>query len=45
MRELFYLYSLDLSRKMKEKKQWNCRWEKMSKAIEENELRVTIKRV
>ena len=32
---------------MKEKKQkkpqWNCRWEKVSKAIEENEL--TIKRL
>ena len=30
---------------MKEEKQWNCRWEKVSKATEENELTVTIKRL
>ena len=42
MREPIYSYSLNLQRKKKEKK-WNCRWEKMSKAIEENELAVTIK--
>ena len=30
-------------KKNKEKKQWNCRWEKMSRATEENKLTVTIK--
>ena len=30
--------------KSKKKKQWNCRWEKMSKAIEENELTIMIKK-
>ena len=29
--------------KFKKKKQWNCRWEKISKAIEENKFTVTIK--
>ena len=31
--------------KVKKEKQWNCRWEKMSKAIEENKLTGTIKRL
>ena len=52
MNEFIYSYSLTLSRKIKVKsenyiynlKQWNCRWEKMSKAIVENKLTVTIKR-
>ena len=44
MRELFHTYSLNLYRKIKESKQWSCRREKMSKEIEENETRVTIKR-
>ena len=35
MRGLIYTYSLNLYKKFK-KKQWNCRWEKMSKAREEN---------
>ena len=45
MRELICSYSLNVLRKIKEKKQWNCRWEKMSNAIEENKLTVTMKRL
>ena len=45
MRKIIYSYSLSLSRKMKEKKHWNYRWEKKSQVIEENELTVTIKRL
>ena len=30
-------------KKLKKEKKRNCRWEKMSKAIEENKLKVTIK--
>ena len=36
MREVIYWYSLNLYRKIKGKKQWSCRWEEMSNAIEEN---------
>ena len=40
-----YSYSLNVWRKIKGKKQhWTCRWEKMSKAVEENKLTVTIRR-
>ena len=42
-RKLIYLYSLNVERKIKEKETGNCRWEKMGKAIEENELTVLIK--
>ena len=35
-RELNYSSLLNASRKTKEKTQWTCKWEKMSKAIEEN---------
>ena len=45
MRELIYSYSLNLQRKIKEKKQWNSRWEKMSKATKENKLTIMIKRL
>ena len=43
-RELIYSYSLNVLRKIKEKKHWTCRWKKMSKAIEENKLKVLNKR-
>ena len=40
-----YSYSLNVWRKIKGKKQhWTCRWEKMSKAVEENKLTVMIRR-
>ena len=42
MRQLIYLYSLNLERKFKEKMSSN-RWEKMCKAIAESKLTVTIK--
>ena len=31
-------------KKNERKRQWNCRWEKMSKAMEENELTIMIKK-
>ena len=36
MKELIYIFPLNLSEKIKEKKRCNCRWKKKSKAIEEN---------
>ena len=37
---IYYIYKKKLK-----KKQWNCKSERMSKATEENELAVTIKRL
>ena len=43
MRELIYSYPLNLYRKIKEKKTVKLQMKKMSTAIEENKLTVTIK--
>ena len=45
MRELTYTYSLNLYRKIKEKKIVELQMRKKSKAIEENRQKVTIKRL
>ena len=45
MRELIYSYSLNLQRKIKEKNSGIADEKKICKAIEENKLAVTIKKL
>ena len=44
MRQLIYSCLSNVIEKLKKKKQWNCRWERMSKVTEEIRLTVLIKR-
>ena len=44
-REPIYTYSLNVYRKIQEKKQWPCRWEKVNKTAEEKKLTIMIKKL
>ena len=41
----FYWTEISFYKEKQKKKKWNCRWQKLSKAIKENKLNVTIKRL